>query len=167
MSVTVDLLVPTYRWNSYVRGYMGYLASVIQDAALDVRLHIGDNSCDPEKHAFLSHLKSHNVVLHLHATNVGLYPNLLHLFKHSTGEYILTLSDDDWIHPDGFVQAEFLAGNPACSSCVGYFAAVPPVSTNGITCFDNRFMDPDPIRRAVDYVRCSLWEQGVNWLAFG
>jgi glycosyltransferase involved in cell wall biosynthesis len=167
MSTTVDLLLPTYRWSSYVRGYIGYLASVIKDTGLDLRLHVGDNSCNSEKHAFLSGLRSQNVVLHLHPTNVGLYPNLLHLFNHSTGDFVLTLGDDDWIHPDGFAHARFLEENPACSACFGYFAAVPPTSGSGMTCFDDRFMDADPIRRAIDYIRCSLWEQGVNWLAFG
>jgi len=166
MSVTIDLLLPTYRWNSYVRGYIAYLASVIHDARTDVRLHIGDNSCNPGKHAFLSELRSEKVALHLHQTNVGLYPNLVHLFDNSNSEYILVLSDDDWIHPDGFAQAEFLDANPDCSACGGYFAAVPPLSRNAITSYDDRFMQPNSIGRAVDYIRCSLWEQGVNWLAF-
>jgi glycosyltransferase involved in cell wall biosynthesis len=167
MPATVDLILPTYRWNSYVRGYISYLVSVIQNTNVDLRLHIGDNSCNPEKHAFLSGLESHNVIPHLHPTNLGVHGNFTHLFNHSSGEYILGLSDDDWIHPDTFSQAEFLDASPECSACVGFFAAVPPLSTSGITCFDDRFMDPDPIRRAVDYIRCSLWEQGVNWLAFG
>jgi glycosyltransferase involved in cell wall biosynthesis len=115
----------------------------------------------------LAGLRSANIVLHLHQTNLGLQRNFLHLFNHSNGDYFLCLSDDDWIHPDAFSQAAFLDASPECSACVGFFAAVPPLSGNGITCFDDRFMDPDPIRRAVDYIRCSLWEQGVNWLAFG
>ena len=34
-------------------------------------------------------------------------------------------------------------------------------------CFDDRFMNPNPVARAIDYAQYVLWETGVNWLALG
>jgi len=77
----------------------------------------------------------------------------------------MTLGDDDWVGPGVFTHAAFLDDNPSCSACAGLMAAVPPLSCGGMTCFDDRFMNSDPIDRAIDYIRYSLWEQDVNWLA--
>ncbi|MEP6997945.1 MAG: glycosyltransferase family A protein, partial [Betaproteobacteria bacterium] len=162
---TLDLILPTYRWGSYVRGYIGYLASVIDDDSEDICLHIGDNSCNLEKHQFLKSLESSRVRLHLHPTNLGVHPNVTYLLHHSEGEFILLLGDDDWIHPTAFAQAGFLRRNPECSACAGFFAGIPPATAEGLACFDDRFMAPDPVARAIDYVQYALWEAGVNWLA--
>ena len=162
---TLDLLLPTYRWGPYVRGYISYLASLIEDDAYDLCLHIGDNSCNLEKHAFLRRFQSPRVKLHLHVANIGVHRNVTHLFTHSAGELVQILSDDDWIHPTSFAHATFLERNPACSSCAGFFAGVPPVRDQGLACFDDRFMVPDPVGRAVDYARYVLEETQVNWLA--
>src|ERR1700674_3407182 len=84
---TLDLLLPTYRWKGYVRGYISYLASIVEDTGIDLRLHIGDNSCNPEKHAFLRSLASSKITLHLHPVNIGAHANATYLFKHSSGEF--------------------------------------------------------------------------------
>jgi len=132
-----------------------------------LRWHIGDNSCNPEKHEFLRTLKSPSVRLHLHAKNIGSYANFLHLLDHSQAEFVLTICDDDWIHPSVFSHAKFLEGDPQCSACTGFFAALPPRTNAGAICFDDRFMGPNSAERAIDYVRYSLWEHDVNWLALG
>lgn len=164
---TIDIILPTYRWGAYVRGYLRYLDSIISDAGLNVRLFIGDNSGNIEKHRFLRELSSPNIVLHLHPTNIGLYPNLLHLLNNSEGDLVLALGDDDWINPAVFAHAAYLDQNPECSACAGFLAASPPIAGSGMTCFDDRFMTPDRVGRAHDYVRYSLLEHGVNWLALG
>jgi hypothetical protein len=164
---TLDLLLPTYRWGGYVRAYIGYLAAIIEDTSIDVRLHIGDNSCNPEKHDFLRSIASSKIALHLHPVNVGVHPNVTHLFKHSAGEFVQLLGDDDWIHPTCFAHAAFLERNPDCSACAGFFAAVPPENSDRLECFNDRFMISDPVGRAIDYVQFVLSESGVNWLALG
>ncbi len=164
---TLDLLLPTYRWNSYVRGYLSYLDEIVEEPTYDVVLHIGDNSCDPEKHEFLKRLKSPRIRLHLHPTNIGVHGNVKHLIARSDGEYVQMLGDDDWIHPSVFSNAAFLDQNPQCSACTGFFAAIPPRTNAGLTCFDDRFMGVDAVQRALDYIRYSLWEHDVNWLALG
>ena len=162
---TLDLLLPTYRWGPYVRGYLSYLASLVDDDAHDLHVHIGDNSCNPDKHAFLRALESPRVKLHLHAANIGVHPNLLHLFMHSAGELVQILGDDDWIHPGSFASAAFLEQNPGFSSCAGFFAGIPPVRSQGIACFDDRFAVSDPVVRSIDYAKYVLEETEINWLA--
>jgi glycosyl transferase family 2 len=162
---TLDLLLPTYRWGPYVRGYLSYLASLVHDDAYDLRLHVGDNSCNPEKHAFLQTLESPRVKLYLHSANIGVHPNLVHLFTHSTGELVQILGDDDWIHPASFASVAFLEQNPEFSSCAGFFAGIPPVRSQGIACFDDRFAVPDAVARSIDYAKYVLEETDINWLA--
>jgi len=161
----VDLLLPTYRWGPYVRGYIRYLASIIEDGSDDLCLHIGDNSCNPAKHAFLTELKSPRVKLHLHSANVGMHPNAMHLLECSDGEFVQFLGDDDWIHPTCFAHAGFLQRNAQCSACAGFFAGIPPMGDGGLACLNDRFMVSDPVGRSIDYVQYLLWEAGVNWLA--
>ena len=148
-----------------MRGYVSYLASVVEDAAHDICLHIGDNSCNPEKHEFLTRLRSPRVKVHLHADNLGVHRNVAHLFAHSSGQLVQLLGDDDWIHPDSFTNVTFLEKNPACSSCTGLFARVPPGRDNALACFDDRFMGSDPLSRSIDYVRYVFEETEINWLA--
>jgi hypothetical protein len=94
-----------------------------------------------------------------------LYPNFSHLLHSSRGDFVLALGDDDWIHPRNFHHATFLQNNPGYSACAGFMAALPPIATCGMTCFEDRFTRPVPVERALDYIRYSLWEQDVNWLA--
>jgi glycosyltransferase involved in cell wall biosynthesis len=162
---TLDLLLPTYRWGAYVRAYIGYLAVIIEDASIDVRLHIGDNSCNPEKHDFLRSIVSPKIALHLHPVNVGVHPNVTHLFKHSSGEFVQLIGDDDWIHPTCFAHGTFLERNSECIACAGFFAGIPPLGGDQLVCFNDRFMTSDPVGRAIDYVQYLHWETGVNWLA--
>jgi len=162
---TLDVLLPTYRWNSYVRGYIRYLDSIVSDSEVSLRLHIGDNSCNSDKHSFLRGLNNPNIQVHLNETNVGAYANFQNLFFRSDGDFVLSIGDDDWIHPDVFAHAAFLAENSQCSACVGVLAAFPPRMNAAGACFDDRFMGADAVKRALDYIRYSLWEHDVNWLA--
>jgi hypothetical protein len=93
------------------------------------------------------------------------HPNVSHLLKHSTADFVQLLGDDDWLHPTCFQHAEFLRQNSHCSACSGYFAAIPPSRDLELACFGDRFMRSDPIERSLDYVQYMLSEAGVNWLA--
>ena len=163
--VTLDLLLPTFRWGPYVRAYIAYLASLVEDETYDLRLHIGDNSCDADKHAFLRRFESPRIRVHLHAANIGLHTNVVHLFTHSASEFVQILADDDWIHPSSFANVAYLEHNPACSSCAGFFVGIPPPRDRALACFGDRFMVADPVARSIDYARYILAETEINWLA--
>jgi len=104
--------------------------------------------------------------LYLHPANLGPHSNVTYLLEHSAGEFVQLLGDDDWIHPTWLALAGFLQRYPECSACSGFFAGVPPVSGEGLACFDDRFMVSDPVGRSIDYAQYVLWESSVNWLAF-
>jgi hypothetical protein len=163
--VTLDLLLPTYRWGPYVRGYISYLAALVEDESYDLRLHIGDNSCNAEKHSFLRRFQSPKISLHLHETNIGVHANVVNLVDHSAGELVQILGDDDWIHPASFASGAFLQQNPTCSSCAGFFAGIPPPRDQGLVCLGDRFMVPDSVARSIDYAEYLLNETQINWLA--
>src|SRR5436190_9670748 len=161
----LDLLLPTLRWNSYVKGYIGYLVCIAEGSDYDLRLHIGDNSRNADKHEFLSRLASPRIQIHLHSSDLGVHPNVTHLFRSSAGEFVQLLGDDDWIHPSFFAQVTLLERSPELSCCAGLFAAIPPGTSDSLVCLGDRFMGSDPVRRATGYAQYLLWETGINWIA--
>lgn len=93
-SPQLAIVIPTYRWDALAKETLTQAAAIGCD---DIVVHIGDNSANPEKHAYLRNLaeRSHNVVVSCHSTNIGADSNWLHLIKAQTAPYICMAADDD------------------------------------------------------------------------
>ena len=118
------LIIPTYRWNDLARDVLTQAAAIGGD---DIRVHIGDNSANGDKHAFLAELaaRSRNVVVTCHPRNLGADPNWLHLVKAQTAPYICMAADDDFFGAPYFRAAlALLAGEPGCASAGGLYFSI-------------------------------------------
>ena len=126
------LVNPTYRWNTLAKDTLTQ-AAAISDA--DIRVHIGDNSANPEKHAFLESLaeRSANVVVTCHPTNLGADPNWLFLIKAQTAPFICMAADDDSFAGGYFRAAiDILRDDPLCATASGLHISVAHSATRKV-----------------------------------
>ena len=67
-SPQLAIIIPTYRWNALAKDVLTQAASIGSD---EIAVHIGDNSANPEKHAFLQELaaRSTKVTVNCHPKN--------------------------------------------------------------------------------------------------
>ena len=88
------IVIPTYRFDMLARNALAQAASI---GCETIRVHIADNSENPEKHAFLQDLaaRSRNVVVTCHEKNIGPEGNWSFLIKAQTAPYICIAADDD------------------------------------------------------------------------
>ncbi len=118
------IVIPTYRWNALAKDTLTQAAAIGSD---DIVVHIGDNSANPEKHAFLAALaaRSTNVAVTCHPTNLGADPNMLFLIKAQTTPYICMAADDDSFSGAYFRSAvAMLRGDPTCATAAGLYISV-------------------------------------------
>ena len=118
------IVIPTYRWNDLARETLTQAAAIGSD---DIVVHIGDNSADPEKHAFLAALaaRSTNVAVTCHPSNLGADPNWLFLIKAQTTPYICMAADDDSFTGAYYRSAlAMLRGDPTCATAAGLHISV-------------------------------------------
>ncbi len=126
------LIIPTYRWNRLAKDTLTQ-AATISDA--DILVHIGDNSANAEKHAFLEQLaeRSANVVVTCHPTNLGADPNWLFLIEAQTAPYICMAADDDSFAAGYFRSAiEILREDPLCATASGLHVSVAQSATKKV-----------------------------------
>ncbi len=93
-SPQLAIIIPTYRWNALAKDVLTQAASI---GSNEIAVHIGDNSANAEKHAFLDTLASRgtNVTVTRHLKNLGADNNWLHLVKAQTAPFICMAADDD------------------------------------------------------------------------
>ncbi len=118
------LIIPTYRWNALARDILTQAAAIGSD---DIRVHIGDNSADGDKHAFLAQLaaRSTNVAVTCHPRNLGADPNWLFLVKAQTAPYICMAADDDFFGAPYFRAAlAILDDDPGCATASGLHVSI-------------------------------------------
>ena len=93
-STQLAIIIPTYRWNGLAKDVLTQAASI---GSGEISVHIGDNSANSEKHAFLKDLasRSTNVRVTCHSKNLGADNNWLYLVKAQTAPFICMAADDD------------------------------------------------------------------------
>ncbi|RYB05953.1 glycosyltransferase family 2 protein [Lichenibacterium ramalinae] len=120
----LSILLPTFRFDATARNAIETVAAM---ASRDVSVHIGDNSCDPNKWAYLRGLadRSPFCYVHCHSSNIGPYGNWNFLWQQSESEFLCYVADDDIYTPDYFFAAlEELRRNADCAAASGCFLAL-------------------------------------------
>jgi hypothetical protein len=118
------IVIPTYRWNALAKDVLTQAASIGSD---DIAIHIGDNSANSEKHAFLEKLAAHsnNVTVTCHPTNIGADNNWLYLVKAQTAPYICMAADDDCFGGSYYRSAlALIRDDPNCSTAAGLLVSI-------------------------------------------
>ena len=147
------IILPTYRWNGLARDTLTQAAAI---AGPDIRVHIGDNSANPEKHAFLAELaaRSTNVVVTCHPTNLGADANWLHLVKAQTATYLCMAADDDAFTGSYYRAAvAVLRDDPRCSTAGGLYISVAHVQNRKVPIVSTPVerLETDPLDRIRNY----------------
>jgi hypothetical protein len=161
-SFEIDVVVPTVRWNPHARGLLSYIAAAVDAFPGEVTLHISDNSCLPEKHAFLKRLRSDRVRVYLQDKDLGAHGNGMFLIEQLKAPYTQTVGDDDWMHVNWLENVSAFRDTPGLSAVMGTFISYPSGSARVVHAAE-RFMRPAPAVRSLDFIRFMLEETGVNW----
>ena len=145
------LVIPTYRWNALAQDTLTQAAAIGSD---DVVVHIGDNSANPEKHAFLAKLaaRSTNVLVTCHPTNLGADPNWLFLINSQTAPYICMAADDDSFTGAYFRSAvTILREDPHCATASGLHISVGHEGNEPVLYTPAERLETDPLERIRNY----------------
>ena len=126
------LIIPTYRWDALAKDTLTQAAAIGSE---EICVHFGDNSTNPEKHAYLRELaaRSTNVRVTCHPTNLGADGNWLGLVRAQTAPFICMAADDD-----SFSVAYFRCGlalvrdDPACATASGLHVSVAHDAKGGV-----------------------------------
>lgn len=146
------LMIPTYRWDALAKDTLTQAAAIGSD---EILVHIGDNSANPEKHAFLKALaeRSTNVFVSCHPTNIGADSNWLHLIKAQTTPYVCMAADDD-----SFIAAYFRTGlalvrdDPNCATASGLHVSIAHGESNGtVVNTPSERLEASPLERIRNY----------------
>jgi hypothetical protein len=141
------------------------MANLATHAEQELHVHIGDNSGNPEKHAFLNGLSNERVHVHAHTTDLGVYGNLLFLIEQSTSPFVQLFGDDDWVHPDWYDNVHHFDETPDLMGISGGFLFYPP-GNRATVLPEDRFMQTNGFERAKDYIFFMLGEQVCNTFCF-
>ena len=145
------LVIPTYRWNALARDTLTQAAAIAGD---DVLVHVGDNSANAEKHAFLAGLakRSSNFVVTCHPTNLGADPNWLFLVKAQTAPFICMAADDDSFTGAYFRSAvAMLRADPGCATASGLHISVGHARNKVPLYTPDERLEADPLHRIQRY----------------
>ncbi|MEW6437590.1 MAG: glycosyltransferase [Pseudomonadota bacterium] len=152
-SPQLAIIIPTYRWNALAKDVLTQAASIGSD---DIAVHIGDNSANPEKHAFLQKLasKSTNVTVTCHPTNLGADSNWLYLVKAQTAPFICMAADDDCFGGAYYRSALALIREDAdCGASAGLLVSIAriPETTMPVVLPAEERRETEPLERIRNY----------------
>lgn len=120
ISDALTILVPTYRNDAKARRVLAGLAALVAASEGRMRLIVGDNSQNPQKHEFLWRLAEWSpelIDIHCRPRRISGQMNLLDLFGKSASEILMFHADDDYISDDYMVRAhEILRQDPGVSA---------------------------------------------------
>ena len=119
----LSIIMPTFRFDQLARQALTCAAMA---GGGEVCVQIGDNSEDPEKHAFLRQLARSfdNVVVHCHEKNIGAYANWMFLLNAATTPYVCLAADDDYFVPTYFYAGlRLIKEDKDCSAASGLFVS--------------------------------------------
>lgn len=120
----LGIVLPSHRFDATAQHCIETLASLACD---DMHVYIGDNSCNPEKWAFMRRAAERSRFCHVfcHATNLGAGGNWVFLMERHSHEYLCLVNDDDVLAPDYFRSGlEQLRADPRCSAASGFFLSI-------------------------------------------
>ena len=128
------IILPTNRWDALSRDVLIQAAAIGSD---DILVHIGDNSLNAEKNAFVRDLaaRSTNVVATCYETHTGPDENWQFLLAAQTAEYFCMAADDDCFTAGYFRAAlDLIRSDPGCSAASGLHVSIAhpsvPVTTD-------------------------------------
>ncbi|MGJ7607493.1 hypothetical protein ACSFA7_24380 [Variovorax sp. LT1R20] len=120
ISDALTILVPTYRNDAKARRVLAGLAALVAGSEGRMRLIVGDNSQNPQKHEFLWRLAEWSpglIDIHCRPQRISGQMNLLDLFGKSASGILMFHADDDYISDDYMVRAhEILQQDPGVSA---------------------------------------------------
>ena len=96
----------------------------------DIRVHIGDNSLNPEKKVFLEELaaRSTNVVVTCYPEHTGADENWQYLLRAQTADYFCMAADDDCYTAGYFRSAlDLIRNDSGCSAAAGLYISIANV----------------------------------------
>ena len=152
-SPQLAIIIPTYRWNALAKDVLTQAASIGSD---EIAVHIGDNSANPEKHAFLQELaaRSTNVTVTCHPTNLGADRNWLHLVKAQTAPFICMAADDDCFGGAYYRSAlALIREDQSCGASAGLLVSIAhvPGHTMPVVLPATERLEADPLERIRNY----------------
>jgi hypothetical protein len=116
----LTILVPTYRNDAKARRVLAGLAALVAASQGRMRLVVGDNSQDAQKHEFLWRLAEWSpglIDIHCRPQRISGQMNLLDLFGKSASGILMFHADDDYVSDDYMVRAhEILRQDPGVSA---------------------------------------------------
>ena len=120
----LEVLIPTYGRKANLSRNLAALTKMIEELALEskVALRVSDNaspdgSADVVRHFMAAH-PSIAISLHEQTENVGLEANVVDILSRATGEFVMTLGDDDYIDAGYLKKCVELLESGAGYTCI-------------------------------------------------
>lgn len=98
MLCELSVIVPTYNRSELLRRC---LASVLAEQSVKMEVLVADNASPDDTQAILASFADARLRYWRHETNVGIEKNILSLLKKARGEWVLCITDDDYLLPGG------------------------------------------------------------------
>jgi hypothetical protein len=118
------IVLMTHRFDMTARHCIETAAGMAGD---DVNVFIGDNSCDPEKWAFMREVEQRfpRCNFYPHEHNLGSGGNWVFLMDRQVDEYLCLINDDDVFAPDYFLAGrDALRADRRCAAASGLFLSL-------------------------------------------
>lgn len=99
MSITLDILIPTYNRCDFLKKNLNVLSEIISKNNLAgvVKVLVSNNNSDDDTCDVINYVGSDHIVSYNQKKNIGLEENVLFLIGESTADYIMYLGDDDYV----------------------------------------------------------------------
>ena len=154
----LTILVPTYRNDARARRVLAGLAALVAGSEGRMRLVVGDNSQNPQKHEFLWRLAEWSpglIDIHCRPQRISGQMNLLDLFGKSASGILMFHADDDYISDDFMVRAhEALRQDPRISAAYTTYIVSKGGSTMAVPEYAPQLDQVSPVERLIENHRC-------------